>query len=84
MARDRLSVRETENLVRRLLSEDKAGTKPVQHSDPDIQALQRRLMDHLGASIHIKQKNGGAGEVVIKYSNLEELDGVLGRLNLPE
>lgn len=84
VARDRLSVRETENLVRRLLSEEKAGTKPVQHSDPDIQALQRRLMDHLGASIHIRQKNGGAGEVVIKYSNLEELDGVLGRLNLPE
>ena len=84
VARDGLSVRETENLVRRLLSADKVGTKAVQTPDPDIQALQRRLMDHLGASIHIRQKNAGAGEVVIKYSSLEELDGVLGRFNLPE
>jgi hypothetical protein len=41
-------------------------------------------MDHLGASVYIRQKNGAAGEVVIKYSSLEELDGVLGRFNLPE
>lgn len=84
VARDGLSVRETENLVRRLLSGDKGAAKPTQNSDPDIQALQRRLMDHLGASIQIRQKNNGAGEVVIKYSSLEELDGVLGRFNLPE
>jgi ParB family chromosome partitioning protein len=84
VARDGLSVRETENLVRRLLSGDKTGTKPVQNADPDIRALQRRLMDHLGASVYIRQKNGAAGEVVIKYSSLEELDGVLGRFNLPE
>jgi len=84
VARDRLSVRETENLVRRLLSGDKAAAKATQNEDPDIQALQRRLMDHLGASIHIRQKNSGAGEVVIKYASLEELDGVLGRFNLPE
>lgn len=51
VARDGLSVRETENLVRRLLSGDKGAAKPAQNSDPDIQALQRRLMDHLGASI---------------------------------
>lgn len=84
VARDGLSVRETENLVRRLLSGDKGAAKPAQNSDPDIQALQRRLMDHLGASIQIRQKNNGTGEVVIKYSSLEELDGVLGRFNLPE
>lgn len=84
VARDGLSVRETENLVRRLLSGDKGAAKPTQNSDPDIQALQRRLMDHLGASIQIRQKNNGTGEVVIKYSSLEELDGVLGRFNLPE
>jgi ParB family chromosome partitioning protein len=84
VARDGLSVRETENLVCRLLSGGKGAAKPAQNSDPDIQALQRRLMDHLGASIQIRQKNNGTGEVVIKYSSLEELDGVLGRFNLPE
>lgn len=84
VARDRLSVRETEHLVRRVLSGEKAGAKATPNADPDIQALQRRLMDHLGASIHIRQKSSGAGEVVIKYASLEELDGVLGRFNLPE
>jgi hypothetical protein len=41
-------------------------------------------MDHLGAIVRIKQKNNGAGEVVIQYSSLEELDGLLKRVDLPE
>jgi ParB family chromosome partitioning protein len=71
-------------LVRDML----AGAKPPKHTingiDPDVQVLQRRLMDHLGASVQIRQRRNGAGEVVIKYASLEELDGVLRRVKLPE
>lgn len=84
VARDGLSVRETETLVRRLLSGEKVEAVAVKPIDPDVQTLQRRLMDHLGASTVIRQKRDGAGEVIIKYSSLEELDGVLRRVNLPE
>ena len=80
----KLTVRDTENLVRQLLSGKTVKRKTPAHFDPDVQALQRRLMDHLGASVRIKQKNNGAGEVVIQYSSLEELDGLLKRVDLPE
>lgn len=80
----KLTVRDTENLVRQLLSGKSVKRKTPPEVDPDVQALQRRLMDHLGASVQIKQKNSGAGEVVIQYSSLEELDGLLKRVDLPE
>lgn len=80
----KLTVRDTENLVRQLLSGKAVKRKTPANVDPDVQALQRRLMDHLGASVKIKQKNDGAGEVIIQYSSLEELDGLLKRVDLPE
>ena len=83
-AAKRVVVRDTENLVRQLLSGKTVKRKIPAHVDPDVQALQRRLMDHLGAIVRIKQKNNGAGEVVIQYSSLEELDGLLKRVDLPE
>jgi len=77
-------VRKAEKLVRDML----AGAKPPKHTtnatDPDVQVLQRRLMDHLGASVQIRQRRNGAGEVLIKYTSLEELDGVLRRVKLPQ
>ncbi|NCF45349.1 MAG: ParB/RepB/Spo0J family partition protein [Proteobacteria bacterium] len=84
VARDGLSVRATETLVRQLLAGEKPREKDRTQPDADVQTLQRRLMDHLGASTLIKQKRDGTGEVIIKYASLEELDGVLRRIQLPE
>ena len=84
IVRDALSVRDAERLVRRMLLTDEQATKAPRGDDPDVQALQRRLMDHLGASVQIRQKTNGGGEMVIKYASLEELDGVLRRVKLPE
>ena len=78
-----LSVRETEALVKRTLSPKNPAIR-AQEVDGDIQLLRRRLMDHLGAGVEIKQGPGGAGSLTIKYASLEELDGVLEKLKLPE
>lgn len=83
IVKDSLSVREAERLVRRLLTPEPMEAKE-KNADPDVQVLQRRLMDHLGAGVQIRQRANGAGEMVIKYASLEELDGVLRRVNLPE
>jgi ParB family chromosome partitioning protein len=83
-AAEQLSVRETEKLVRQWLAGKTTKAKNATTLDADVQALQRRLMDHLGASVRIRQKKGGAGELVIQYSSLEELDGLLKRVDLPE
>ncbi|MBL6707741.1 MAG: ParB/RepB/Spo0J family partition protein [Pseudomonadales bacterium] len=79
-----LSVREAEKMVRTLLDGAKSPAKEQRPTDPDVQVLQRRLMDHLGASVQIRQRRNGAGELVVKYTSLEELDGVLRRVKLPE
>lgn len=80
----RLTVRETESLVRQHQSGKATRAKQPSAVDPDVQSLQRRLMDHLGASVKIKQKSSGAGEVVVQYASLEELDGLLKRFDLPD
>ena len=86
VADGQLSVRETEALVRKLLQEqsspNEVKAKPAK--DADTQRLERKLMDHLGAQVNIKHGSSGRGELVIKYSTLEELDGVLAHFHLSD
>ncbi len=86
VADGQLSVRDTEALVRKLLQDQDRGkevkVKPVK--DADTQRLERKLMDLLGAQVNIKHGKSGRGELVIKYSTLEELDGVLAHFSLSD
>jgi len=76
-----LSVRQTEALVRRIQQEkpatEDAGSKAL---DPNIRALQDDLSDRLGARVSIAHGKRGKGKVVIEYSSLDELDGILGHI----
>ncbi|WP_036220017.1 ParB/RepB/Spo0J family partition protein [Marinobacter sp. ES-1] len=76
-----LSVRQTEALVRRIQQEKPAtedsGSKAL---DPNIRALQDDLSDRLGARVSIAHGKRGKGKVVIEYSSLDELDGILGHI----
>jgi ParB family chromosome partitioning protein len=75
-----LSVRETENLVRRLL-EKPAGRKGAhRHTDPDVRALQQKLTDKLGAKVRISHSKRGKGRIVIDFDSLDVLDGILARI----
>jgi len=76
-----LSVRETENLVRRLLT--KGAAHAAAHGgavDPDVRALQQQLSDKLGAKVRIQHSRRGKGRLVIEYNTLEELDGILAKI----
>ena len=75
-----LSVRETENLVRRLQQSGET-TRPARPApDPDIQALQNELSERIGARVALYHASSGKGRVVIQYTSLDELDGILDRL----
>ncbi|WP_100639310.1 ParB/RepB/Spo0J family partition protein [Marinobacter salexigens] len=76
-----LSVRQTEALVRRLQQEASAG-KPAKKGalDPNIRALQDDLAERLGAKVSIDHGQRGKGKLVIEYSSLDELDGILGHI----
>ncbi|MTW22836.1 ParB/RepB/Spo0J family partition protein [Allochromatium palmeri] len=78
-----LSVRETERLVRRLQQADEptdAAATSTPAEDPDIRRLQNDLIDRLGAQVKIQHGQRGAGKLVIAYNTLDELDGILARI----
>jgi len=71
-----LSVRETEQLVRRMatgLKEQPKSSSP----DPDIRRLQEELAQKLGAAVKLQHSSRGKGKLVIQYNSLDELDGIL-------
>ena len=74
-----LTVRQTEALVRQWLnSKDKPAEKAK--ADPDINRLEQRLAEKLGAPVQIKHGAKGKGQLVIRYSSLDELQGVLAHI----
>jgi ParB family chromosome partitioning protein len=82
VARKGLSVRETEALVRRLVeqAEHPAAPRREVRLDPDIRRLQDNLCERLGARVEIRHAKSGKGQLVIAYGSLDELDGILDRI----
>ncbi len=81
VARQDLSVRATEALVRKLQS----GPAPKKKSsaprvDPNIARLEEDLAERLGAPVAIRHGSKGKGTVEIRYNSLDELDGILKRI----
>ncbi len=70
-----LSVRETERLVKTLLQGK--PEKVEQPLSPDVEHLERKLADQLGAKVAIRYNQRGKGRMVIEYNSLDELDGIL-------
>lgn len=74
----KLSVRQTEALVKALLNPNPTDLEAK--SDPDIDRLERKLSEQFGTKVSIENKNG-RGRLIIQYSNLDVLDGILGRIH---
>ena len=71
-----LSVRQTEQIIRQMQKE--APEKSAKRiCDPDVLNLENSLAERLGACVKIKHSARGRGKLVIQYSSLEELDGIL-------
>lgn len=73
-----LSVRQTEELVRRYNGERAAPVKR-QEPAPEIQALEARLRDSLGTRVTLRHGKKG-GTLVIHYYSDEELDGLISQI----
>jgi ParB family chromosome partitioning protein len=72
------SVRETERLVARLLKA--AARKPVARKDRDVVRLEEDLSEKLGARVNIQANRKGTGRLVIEFSSLDQLDGLIQRI----
>ncbi len=73
-----LSVREAEKLVAKLLKPE----VPKKHLGPDRDTLrlQEDLAEKLGAKVTIKHDKKGAGQLIIDYADLAQLDGLIQRI----
>lgn len=77
-----LSVRQTEALARKAAEGARKKTVAGSRSEPDADtaALERRLSDQVGAPVSIRHSARGSGQLVIRYSSLDELDGILAHI----
>lgn len=73
----KLSVRQTEALVRSYANPKKTKPKPAKSSD--IKNLEENLAEKLGTKVSLEDKNG-KGRLVIEYKNLDILDGILAHI----
>jgi ParB family chromosome partitioning protein len=85
----KLSVRETESLVKKLGAEfNLVSPKPKAEKSRDVRRLEEELSDLLTAQVEVRVKkrvkrNGRSeemGEVAIQFGSLEELNGLIDKL----
>lgn len=78
VAEKAMSVRETEALVKKLLNPIPVKNKP--QKSRDVQRLETNLSEYVGSPVQIHYNNKGKGKLIIQYSSLDELDGILGKM----
>ena len=79
-----LTVRDTERLVHALQNPETraARRKAKRPFDADTARLENALAERLGATVRLEPGRQGAGRLVIRYSTLEQLDGIVERLGV--
>lgn len=80
-----LSVRQTEELVRKMYKADKSGAvKPSLKSDlpPTYKKIEDNLASHFGTKVKMAHNKKGYGSISIEYYSLEELNKILEAMNV--
>ncbi len=72
------SVRETEKRVARELNPP--AHRPAAERNRDLVRLEEDLADSLGAAVKLSANRKGAGSISIRFTSLDQLDGILRRL----
>ena len=74
-----LTVRETEALIKKV--QEPPAEKAPKQPDPNTVSLEQQLAERLGSQVSISHNKKGKGKLVISYTNLEELDGILAKIH---
>jgi len=68
--KEKLSVRETEELVKRRKIKDEIDI-------PEIRSLEEKMEKHLGTKVKIQPKSPTKGRITIEYKSLERLEDII-------
>ena len=74
-----LNVRQTEELVRRLLGQGSEKQRPAPAISPETRALESRFREALGTKVNLR-RSGEGGRIVIHFYSDEELDALYERI----
>ena len=75
-----LSVRSAESLVKQILKGDEKPKSVTMSQDPDVSRMENKISDRLGASVSIQHSQNGSGRMQIRYTNLDEFEGIIAKL----
>ncbi|MBN3002255.1 ParB/RepB/Spo0J family partition protein [Chromobacterium alkanivorans] len=75
-----LSVREVERRVQQKAVEKTTVAPQQKQADPDVSRLAEQVSERIGARVSIRHANRGNGRLVIEYATLDELEGLLEKL----
>jgi ParB family chromosome partitioning protein len=70
-------------LVKQLLDGDNKSKKKSSAAscqDPDITRMEHKLSDRLGARVSIMHSQNGSGRMQIRYTNLDEFEGIVDKV----
>jgi ParB family transcriptional regulator, chromosome partitioning protein len=75
----KLSVRQTEALVRSAKSSNGPSATPAEGKSAGVKDLENRLARRYGTRCEVRD-HSGKGEIIIRYSDLDELDRILEKM----
>jgi len=78
-----LSVRQTEALVRNLYKQSGAVKKSSKsHLSSSLQRIEDKLASHFSTRVKLRHSRNGSGQLTIEYYSQEELNKILGQINV--
>lgn len=78
-----LSVRQTEALVRKMYTENKAVKTPTKSAlPPTYKKIEDNLASAFGTKVRMAHSSKGSGSILFEYYSLEELNALLEKLNI--
>ena len=79
-----LSVRQTEELVRRLYTPGNAVNNSVKSQlSPALKKIEDNLASHYSTKVKMHHNKKGFGTITFEYYSLEELNSILDKMNVP-
>ena len=75
-----MTVRQTEAMIKKILSGVSGKPTSEVSNSPDIKHLEDQISEKIGAPVQIQHSAKGAGRLILKYNSVDELDGILAHI----
>jgi len=78
----KLSVRQTEDLVKQLYKPAKQKAIAPAKQNDQFQKIENQLSSHFGTKVNLDHQKTGKGKITLEYYSLEELNGLLEKMKV--